>query len=43
MYERIKYYVLSTTRWVENGEDPDQTVASDLGVHCLLRPVCLNT
>ena len=31
---------------MENCVDPDQTphsVASDLGLHCLLRPVCPNT
>ena len=30
---------------VANNVDPDQTkryVASDLGLHCLLRPVCRN-
>ena len=33
-------------RMVANSADPDQTpqnAASDLGLHCLLRPVCPNT
>ena len=33
-------------RWMANSVDPDQTprsAASDLGLHYLLRPVCLNT
>ena len=32
------------TESVANGEDPDQTAlrgAFDLGLHCLLRPICL--
>ena len=32
--------------WVANIVDPDETprsAASHLGLHCLLRPVCLNT
>ena len=41
------YYLLiclKTTGWVANSVDPDQmpqNVASDLGLHCLLSPVCL--
>ena len=34
-----------TVGWVANSVDPDQTprsAASDLDLHCLLRPVCLN-
>ena len=33
---------LNNARWVANSIEPDQTphsVASDLGLHCLLRPV----
>ena len=40
------YLLLKTDGWVANSVDPDQmphTVASDLGLHCLLRPVCSNT
>ena len=32
--------------WVANSIDPDQmlhSAVSDLGLHCLLRSVCLNT
>ena len=25
-----------------NRDDPDQTAPSDLGLHCLLRPICPN-
>ena len=35
-----------TAGWVANNVDTDQTprsAASDLGLHCLLRPVCPNT
>ena len=37
---------LKTAGWVANSVDPDQTprnAASDLGLHCLLEPVCSNT
>ena len=37
---------LKAARRVANNADPDQmphSVASDLGLHCLLRPVCPNT
>ena len=37
---------LKTAEWVENSVDPDQmphSVASDLGLHCLLRSVCPTT
>ena len=36
---------LTTVGWVANSVGPDQTprsAASDLGLHCLLRPVCPN-
>ena len=36
----------NTAGWVVNSVDPDQMphyVASDLGLHCLLTPVCPNT
>ena len=35
-----------TAGWMANSVDPDQmphSVASDLGLHCLLRLACLNT
>ena len=28
---------------IANSVDPDQTAPSDLGLHCLLRPICPNT
>ena len=37
---------LKIAGWVANSVDPDETphhVASHLGLHCLLRPVCQNT
>ena len=37
---------LKIARWVTNSVDPDETphfVASHLGLHCLLRPICPNT
>ena len=46
--ERLIYYLficLGIAGWVENSLDPDQTprfAASDLGLHCLFRPVCPN-
>ena len=38
---RIKYFCM-----YGNSVDPDQTprsAASDLGLHCMLRPICPNT
>ena len=38
--------VSKITECMTNGVDPDQTpriAASDLGLHCLLKPVCSNT
>ena len=38
--------VYKTAGWVASSVDPDQmpqNAASDLGLHCLLRPVCPNT
>ena len=43
------FYILMSvkiTGWLTNNADPDQmlhSVASDLGLHCLLRPVYQNT
>ena len=40
------YICLYPSGWVANSEDPDQMLhpaASDLGLHCLLQPVCSNT
>ena len=37
---------LQTSRWETNHVDPDQTprfAASDLGLHCLHRPICPTT
>ena len=28
---------------IANSEDPDQTAQSDLGLHCLPRPICPKT
>ena len=39
-------FCLKIAGWVANSVDPDETppqVASHLDLHCLLRPVCLNT
>ena len=37
--------ISNTAGWVANSVDPDQmlhSTASDLGLQCLLRPICLN-
>ena len=45
-FEQVKFTTqcyLKISRWVANSVDPDETphsVASHLGLHCLLRPVC---
>ena len=28
---------------IANSEDPDKTAPTDLGLHCLLRPICAKT
>ena len=45
-YPNIWTYACKTVGWMANSVDPDQTprsAASDLGLHCLLRPVYSNT